>query len=78
MAKSPFSFVKHGLVGSIGLLLMMYSFEAIHWSQYRAATPGLSNFSGGVGQWLYVVGFTLGGTIVITVILAGIQGATDQ
>ena len=77
MMSTDFSaFVKYGLGVSVGLVVMMWAFEAVHWYGYMRANPQTGSISGSV--WLAYPLFMLGTVIACTALLSGLQRAVHS
>jgi hypothetical protein len=67
------TFAKYGLGVSVGLVVMLWSFESLHWYNYMRANPRTGSISGSV--WPAYPLFMLGAVIAFTALLAGLQRA---
>jgi hypothetical protein len=72
MTTDPSVFAKYGLGASVGLVVMTWAFESIHWHNYMRANPQTGAVSGG-GTWLYYPLFMLGAVIVFAALLGGLE-----
>lgn len=73
MSTDASTFVKYGLGVSIGLVVMVWAFEAFHWHNYMRANPQTGPISGSV--WPAYPLFMLGTVIAFTALMSGLQRA---
>ncbi|MFC7044625.1 hypothetical protein ACFQH6_03620 [Halobacteriaceae archaeon GCM10025711] len=73
MSTDPLTFAKYGLGVAVGLVVMVWAFEAFHWYNYMRANPQVGSISGSV--WLTYPMFMLGAVIAATALLSGLHRA---
>ena len=75
MTTDPATFAKYGFGVSVGLIVMVWAFEAIHWHNYMRASPQTGSISGSV--WPAYPMFMVGAVIAFTSLMSGLQRATN-
>jgi hypothetical protein len=73
MTTSPATFAKYGFGVSVGLVVMVWAFEAFHWHNYMRASAQTGSISGSV--WPAYPLFMLGAVIAVTSLMSGLQRA---
>ncbi|MFT4889797.1 MAG: hypothetical protein ACI9YT_000708 [Halobacteriales archaeon] len=76
MSTDPLTFAKDGLGVGVGLVVMVWAFESIHWHNFMEANPQVGAISGS-GMWLYYPLFMLGAVIAFTAFIRGLQRAVQ-
>jgi hypothetical protein len=74
MKTTSSTFAKYGLGAAVGLVVMTWAFESLHWHNYLRANPQTGPISGD-GVWLYYPLFMFGAVLAFTALLGGIQRA---
>lgn len=77
MNPDPSTFAKEGLFFAVGLVVMVWSFESIHWFNFMRANPEIGSISGG-GLWVYYPVFMLGSLIAFIAVMSGLQRALES
>jgi hypothetical protein len=67
------TFPKYGFGFGVGLVVMVWAFEAFHWHNYMRANPQTGSISGSV--WPAYPLFLLGAVIAFTALMSGLQRA---
>lgn len=64
----------YGIGFAVGLIVMLSSFETIHWYNYMRASPQVGSISGGGVSLSYLL-FAVGAVIAFSALLSGLQRA---